>query len=29
MPAVNSAIEGLIPTNKGTSTVAPKATKRN
>lgn len=29
IPAVNKAVEGSSPTNKGTSTVAPKATKRN
>jgi len=29
MPAVKRAVEGLMPTSSGTSTVAPKATKRN
>ena len=28
-PAVNRATEGSMPTSSGTSTVAPKATKRN
>ena len=28
-PAVKRAVEGLMPTSRGTSTVAPKATKRN
>lgn len=29
IPAVNRAVEGSSPTNKGTRTVAPNATKRN
>ena len=29
IPAVNRAVDGSKPTNKGSSTVAPKATKRN